>query len=566
MRALLVGLLVLAGTSRADDALPGESPDRIESSRRAEGLFETPLSLSVVERDEMLRGRPALGLEDALTAVPGVWVESAPNFAQDTRVSIRGYGSRATFGIRGIRVYIDGVPTTLADGQSEVDSIDLAFAERMEVLRGPISSLWGGGSGGVLALSTLEPSPEPEVRLRTLFGSHHLARYEAAATGRLGPLGYAAGLAYTRLTGYRDHARARQHTAFLKLERELASGTRLRGLFAGVWAPEADDPGGLTDREVDEDRTQARRRAHLFDTGERLDQQRYAVDVTKPLPGGQELRLVIYLLRRDFRNRLPFESRGWNSFDRTAGGGSLLYRGGRGRLTWLAGVDASLQRDSRQRFENLGGARGLLELDQTEKVRSVGPFAEVDVKLPQGLGLVAGLRYDWMEYVVDDHFDLDGDQSDRFHYRELSPRVGIYLDRSPRALLYANLLSAFRPPTTTELALPDTGGFQSDLDPESSRGVEVGAKGRLGERLFYDAAAFYLRVRKAIVPFDDPTGRTLATNAAEVRRLGLELGIGARLSPGLELRAAYTLADYRYRDYRSGTSTETGSRTRRDTT
>jgi iron complex outermembrane receptor protein len=548
MRLLLAALVMLAGSSRAEDALPGDSPEQVEASRRADGLLETPLSLSVVERDEMLRGRPALGVEDALTGVPGVFAQSAPNFAQDTRVSIRGYGARASFGVRGIRVYVDGVPTTLADGQSELDSIDLAFAERMEVLRGPVSSLWGGG-GGVLWLSTVEPTAEPTLRVRTLFGSHHLSRYEAVATGQAGPLGYAAGLAYTRLRGYRDHARARQQTAFVKLEGELPDRTRLRGLFSGVWAPEADDAGGLTEREVNEARTQARRAAHVFDTGERLDQQRWALDVTRPLAGGQELRLVTYYLRRNFRNRLPFESRGWNHFDRSAGGASLIYRGGRGPLAWLAGVDASLQRDPRERWQNLSGSRGTLQLDQTEKVRSVGPFAEIDVKLAHGFGLVAGVRYDWMEYVANDHFEADGDQSDRFRYRELSPRVGIYLDRSPRALLYANLLSAFRPPTTTELALPGSGGFQDDLDPERSRGVEVGVKGRLGERLFYDAAAFYLRVRNAIVPFEDLTGRTLATNAADVRRLGVELGLGARLRPGLELRAAYSFADYRYRDY-----------------
>jgi iron complex outermembrane receptor protein len=549
MRALLVALVMVAGASRAQDVLPGDGTGEVETSRRAEGLLETPLSLSVVERDEMLRGRSALGLEDALVGVPGVFAQSAPNFAQDTRVSIRGYGARASFGIRGIRVYVDGVPTTLADGQSEVDSIDLAFAERLEVLRGPVSSLWGGGGGGVLSLSTVEPTAEPTLRLRTLFGSHHLSRHEAVATGRAGPVGYAAGLAYTRLTGYRDHARTRQHTAFAKLEGELPDRTRVRGLFSGVWAPEADDPGGLNQSEVDEDRTQARLAAHRFDTGERLDQQRYAIDVTRPLPRDQQVRLVGYYLKRDFRNRLPFESRGWNHFNRDAGGGSLTYRGERGRLAWLAGVDASLQRDPRERWENLSGSRGALQLDQTEKVRSVGPFAEIDVKLARGFGVVAGVRYDWMEYVCDDHFDGDADQSDRFRYRELSPRVGVYLDRAPRALLYANLLSAFRPPTTTELAVADSGCFQSDVDPERSRGVEVGAKGRLGEWLFYDVAAFYLRVRNAIVPFEDLTGRTLATNAADVRRLGVELGLGARLRPGLELRAAYSFADYRYRDY-----------------
>lgn len=566
--ALLLILAIATPThvtaSGEEDALPGDSSRAVRSSRTRRTLLESPQAISVVDREEFSRGRPGLGLDEALDGAPGVLTQSAGNFAQDPRISIRGYGARAPFGIRGIRVYLDGVPTTLADGQTEVDSLDLAFVERVEVLRSSSSALFGGG-GGALFLTSPEPTLEPTLRVRSVFGSHLLARYEALATGHLGPVGWVLGGAQTRIGGYRNHAHARQYSGLLKLERRFSDGTRLRLHLSGVRAPSAQDAGGLTRDQIAADRRQARPEALRFDTGEWLHQERVAFDLERPLWGssgslrtdvttgdlGPELRVRGYLLSRRFRNSLPTQSRGRVSFERVAGGGSVLLSGKGARLRWVTGVDVDLQRDDRRRFDNLDGVRGPLRLDQREGVRSVGAFGQVDWRIGGGLGAVMGVRYDWSEYVVADHLDSDGNQSSRFRLRELSPRLGLYLDRSPRALLYANLLSSFRPPTTTELAPDPTlgGGFASDLRAERSRGLEIGARGRLAERLFYDIVLYTLRIRDAIVTFDPGVGPLRARNAGDIRRMGFELGLGARLGAGLETRLAYTWSRFRYRDF-----------------
>ncbi len=528
-----------------------------ESTRRPSVLLETPASISVISAEEIHAARPALGLDEALDLVPGVFAESSRNFAQDTRVSIRGYGSRAQFGVRGIKMLVDGVPTTLPDGQTELDSLELHFVERIEVLRGPVSSLYGGGGGGLISVSTLEPSTEPRVTLRTLFGTDHLSRYSATLTGTRGATGYVAGLARTRQSGYRDHSRAEQDVLMTKLERETEGGTRLRLSFSAVWAPEAQDAGGLNAAEVSADRKAARAANVIRDAGEKLNQQKLSVSVRRPLGQDQEVKAVAYVVWRDFSNSLPIDRR--VDFDRTVSGGSLLYRGTSGVVNWMAGLDVDVQKDRRRNYTNVFGARGDLTLDQSETVRAVGPFAQVEVALPHDFGVIVGARYDWIEFVVGDRLvtPTNGDRSDRLRFRELSPRFGVHWGRSQALQLYANLATGFRVPTTTELSSSDAaGGFTSDIDPERSVGLEVGAKGLLWDRVFYDFALFDLRIDNVAVEFDEG-GPALFRDAGEARRRGAELAFSALLRPGLSVRAAYTYADYRYKDFKviSGAST-----------
>ncbi|NRA01980.1 MAG: TonB-dependent receptor [Myxococcales bacterium] len=537
------------------DAGPGLGLTSLDSeSARSPGrLLETPLSISVVEAEAVREAGPAIEIEAALQGVPGVFAQSSLNFAQDPRISIRGFGARSTFGVRGIRVLVDGVPNTLPDGQTELDSIDLGFVDRIEVVRGPISSLYGGGGGGVVMIETAAPSLEPRIRARTLFGSDQLFRQEALYTGTHAKTGVVAALGFTNYGGYREHARARQTNLLTKFERTLPDGTELRLNFSAVWAPEAQDPGGLRASEVAEDRTQAAPFNLAQDASEKLDQQKLSLALARPLPGDNgELRAWFWALRRDFSNKLPIPSPRFGQVDleRRVGGGSVVLDYPWGRSNWLIGIDVDIQRDRRRRYENIDGARGDLGLDQHETVRTIGPFAQVDLDLGDGFGLVAGARYDWTEFKVDDDFSGHGDQSARIHFRALSPRFGLRFRRSPAFHAYANLTTGFQVPTTTQLA-PATGigGFDPDIDPERTVGFEIGAKGAVAERFAYELAVFSLEVRDLIVPFTDESDQTFARNAAKAHRLGLEAASSLRLRQGLVLRTSYTYSDFVYRDY-----------------
>lgn len=556
LAALLGVVLALPWNASAEEPEPDDrgryARIRTDSARSPARLLETPLAISVLSAEEVRGDRPAVDLAESLSLVPGILAQSSRNFAQDTRISIRGFGARAPFGVRGVKILVDGIPTTLPDGQSELDSIDLAFADRIEVVRGPISSLYGGGGGGILSVSTLDPTDEPHVTLRTVFGTDHLSRHEATGTGRVGGLGYTVGLARTRTSGYREHARAEQTTLFTKFEHALPDGSLLGVQVSNVWAPEAQDPGGLKQTEVDADRGAARARAFSFDTGERLDQQRVGLSLNKPLAPGRELRMMGYYVGREFRNSLPFTDGGRVVFDRTAGGGSIVFDDRSGRFDILAGLDVDLQRDHRRRFDNANGAYGPLVINQIENVRALGGFAQIEADLGHGFGATLGGRYDRTEFVASPR-GPSAAATTRFRLREVSPRFGVHYRPSRHFTAYANVSGAFRVPTTTELGLSDANGplpgFNSDLEPERTRGAELGVKGVFGERVLYDVAIFDLRIRDAIIPFQDTSGRELARNAGEARRRGIEVGLSASLHPWLNVRTAWTWMRSRYRDF-----------------
>jgi iron complex outermembrane receptor protein len=563
--ALVLGWLLCAApdSAPADGAAASDfALYETESTRSPSRVIETPAAISVVIDQEIERARPAVALDEALELVPGAFAQGGRNFAQDTRVSIRGYGARAQFGVRGVRMLVDGVPTTLADGQSEVDSIDPAFIERIDVVRSQVSSLWGGSGGGLIAIDTLSPTDEPAYAARVLFGSDHLSRYVLTATGKAAGNGYALGLARTRATGYRDHARAEQNTVLAKVERELESGTQLRAIFTSVYSPEGQDPGGLTQAEVDAERTRANPSNVRFDADEAVEQYKASLHLRQPLGPDNDLNAMVYGLVRDFENLLPGSpvANGRQvAFDRGAGGARLSWNSWLGPLRWATGVDLDVQMDHRKNWVNLpGGVQGDLLLDQSETVRSFGAWARTELDLGHGFDVIGGLRWDWVEFLVGDRFVANpatDDASDRLRFRELSPSIGLHWGRTTALQLYANVGSAFQVPTTTELADIDAsgvlvGGFDDDFDPERTLGFEVGAKGLLSDRLAYDVALFDLRLRDVPVADEVVPGTLDFRAAGKVRRRGVEVGCTYVFTPELDLRLGYTYADYWYRDYR----------------
>ncbi len=532
---------------------PTEMRDlEVESPRTPTRLLETPLAISVISSEEIQRARPATSIDSAFDLVPGTFSQGGTNFAQDARVAIRGFGSTSQFGIRGIHMYVDGVPSTLPDGQSEVDSLEMDFVDRMEVLRGPISSLYGGGGGGIVSVETFAPTQEPYVRVRGTLGSYHLSRYSALTSGTIEDTGYVFGISSTHADGYRDHSKAEQWNLLAKLEHELDGGTRVGLNFSNVSAPKGQEPGALTQARVDQDRRQAQPQALTFDAREKLDQQKLAVTLRHPFGEGRELRSLVWGLQRDFTNALTFDRR--VNLDRKAWGGSLVYSDTTSFVHWTSGFDVDLQRDVRANFQNIGGARGDQTFDQSENVSAFGPWLSSEMTFDNGFGVVAGARWDWTRFDFGDRWVnvASGDASDEKTFRDLSPRFGVFWRQSDQFFVYANYNSGFQVPTTTELQTPGgTGGFQDEFDAEKTSGVELGAKGLLFDRLFYDVAVFALRVRNVAVPAEDAAGVTFFRDAGESHRRGLELALSAWLAPGLSARGSYTYASYRYHDFDS---------------
>lgn len=551
-RAAQLALAVLALALTAADSASDLRDLEVESPRSPSRLLETPLAISVVTSEEISRANPATSIDSAFDLVPGTFSQGGTNFAQDARVAIRGFGSSAQFGIRGVHMYVDGVPSTLPDGQSEVDSLEMDFVDRMEVLRGPISSLYGGGGGGIISVDTFAPTQEPVVRARATWGSYNLQRYSALTTGTVENTGYVLGISSTHADGYRDHSKAEQWNLLVKLERELGDGTVLGVNFSNVSAPKGEEPGALTQAQVDADRRQAQPAALALNAREKLDQQKLALTLRRPFGEGRQLRAVLWGLQRDFTNALTFNRR--VDLDRKAYGGSVVFDDASSWLHWTSGFDVDLQRDVRVNFQNLAGARGDETFNQSENVTSLGPWLSAEKTFANGFGVVAGVRWDWTKFDFGDRFVNagSGDGSDDKTFRDLSPRFGLFWRQSDALLAYANYDTGFQVPTTTELQTPSPdGGFQDDFDAEKTDGFEIGAKGLLAGRLYYDVALFALRVRNVAVPYEDAAGVTFFRDAGESHRRGLELALSAWIAPGLSARGSYTYASYRYHDFDS---------------
>lgn len=518
-----------------------------------------PVAAGSVERNEIQTGRQQLGLDESLVSVPGLFFQNRYNFAQDLRIAVRGFGARANFGIRGIRIFADGIPQTLPDGQSSVDAIDLGSSARIEVIRGPFSSVYGAASGGVINIVTEDGPAEPFVSGRINTGSYGYAQGQLKTGGQTARLNYLVNVSGTTLDGYRDHARYRSRLLNTKFRYELDDGSDLTVTLNAVDSPEAEDPGALTRIEVGQDRKQAAPRNVLFDAGEELDQQTLGLAYGKTLGANHRLDVRNYYVFRDFRNRLPFDvnSNGQGGrvrLDRffAGGGGQYSYSGSLiGRANRLVvGLDLDAQRDGRRRYANEEGAQGARTTDQDEHVTSYGAYFQNELAIATDTTLTFGVRYDRVDYDVDDN--LTGDGSGSTDFDEISPLAGLVWSPGPAVNFYGNIAGSFDPPTTTELANPrGTSGFNTGLRPQKATNYEIGAKGLVTGRLRYELALFRIDVDDELVSYElAGSGQSFFENAASSEHKGLESSLSFKLLPGLTSRLAYTYSDFTYDRFR----------------
>jgi iron complex outermembrane receptor protein len=564
IQRLFSGLLVLLLSSGLLSASNSDGPVVLEeivvtATRIPVSLESLPFAASSVSGDAVQRGRQQLGLDEALVAVPGLFFQNRYNFAQDLRIAIRGFGARANFGIRGIRIFADDIPQTLPDGQASVDAIDLGSVEQIQVIRGPFSAVYGSASGGVIDIRTQDGPENPFLSGRLNFGSYGYRQGQLKAGGQSGKLNWLGNFTATQLDGYRDHATYKNRLFNSKFRYEFNDSTRLTVVFNAIDSPTADDPGGLNAREVDEDRRQAAPRNLLYDAGEALDQQSLGLAFRKQIGQNQELMLRNYYVWRQFDNRLPFD------VNSNGQGGSVdlsrQFSGLGGNYSWssspgghdnrlVLGFDYDAQRDHRKRFANNQGVLGDLTTNQDEDVTTTGLYLQDVLDLTDSASLTLGGRYDDIEYKVRDRTGTSGSGRRKFH--EFSPMAGVHWAVRDGVNLYGNISGSFDPPATTELANPDgPTGFNQELGPQTATNYELGVKGLLTGRLRYELALFHIAVKDEIVPYElGGSGQSFFQNAGKSSHDGLEASVSMELLPGLTGSASYTWSDFTFDEFR----------------
>jgi iron complex outermembrane receptor protein len=583
-KALVLGLLglvlgsavsaqepVKADTAVRDTGRVRELPElNVTVTRTAEPLQRVPYAVGVLNRSDIQRGQPTVGIDEALNNLPGVVVANRYNFSLDQRISIRGFGSRSNFGVRGLKILLDGVPQTLPDGQSQLTNIDFADIDRAEVLRGASSSLYGNASGGVIAFQTERAAPGPvaqRVRVQGGDGKRDgdgFYKVQSWTSARSGNVSGTLSASQFQADGFRQHSSAQFRILNAGLDYAISGFTLGTVRLSLADDPTAQNPGALTRTEYNINPDSAA--ANNIRRGADKDAQQYqlALGLKNFDAAGNEIEATVFGLLRDLANPLaappfdgaPLTAGTYVAIDRAVGGAraGINRRLGVGaqspRLT--AGVDLQRMRDDRQNFVSDAGRRtDVTLLDQREKVTEFGPFAQLQWSPSERLLFSAGSRYDWVRFDLADRFLADGDDSGSRTMAALSANFGVSWAFGDRFVPYLNVSTAFETPTTTELVnKPDgTGGLNPGLGPQRAVNYEIGARGQPTPYFSYSLALFLGRVSDAIVQQAEVGGRAFFSNAGKAHNDGAEIGISLIPVRGLRLNGAYTYAHYRFADY-----------------
>lgn len=546
-------------------------PQVITGSRYETSGFSLPFSVDHISAEQATGGKPGVSLAEALGRVPGLVVQDRNNYAQDLQVSSRGFGARAAFGIRGIKLLADGIPASSPDGQGQAGTFGLDTLDHIEVLRGPFATTYGSNAGGVIQVFSRDGEGAPKVSAKTSQGAWGTRRSQIGAEGGNDKAGFIVNQSHFETDGYRDHSSATIDKTFAKLTLYPDDVSKLALTFSDLNQNGTDDPQGLTWGAYKQDRDSAAASALQYDTRKTIDHRQVGLNYERHIGSGTwqatlyggERRVIQYQSIPVGPQANPRHSGGVIDFERTFYGGSSRwiqpFELGASLLTLTAGLDYDFSSDDRQGYENfIGttlGVKGNLRRDERDDVTSLAPYVQLGWQLDK-LQLQAGLRYNEVEFDVDDKYTTSylDDDSGRVTYRGATPSLGASYALTPQLNVYASWGKGFETPTLNELSYSGPGGsFGFSLDPASSEQLEIGLKSQLGERSRLNLALFRITTEDELVVASALGGRTSYQNAAETLRQGLELSFDSQLSESVQAHLAYTRISATYsKDFTAG--------------
>ncbi len=565
--ALLLPLIAAAQAADEQTMVVTAAPTTVSE-------LDTPAAVSVVNGDEMRQAAPRVNLSESLGAVPGLQVQNRQNYAQDLQLSIRGFGSRSTYGVRGLRIYVDGIPATMPDGQGQTSNIDIGSVDTIEVLRGPFSALYGNSSGGVINVTSQTGTQPPTVEASSYYGSFGTWHYGMKATGAVGDGSHAGDVDYTVSTnrftthGYRDHSGARKNLANARLGVRINDVSKLTLLLNSVDI-KANDAGGLT---ADEWRDNPRQspRGDQYNTRKNTRQTQTGLRYERQLSAQDDLSVMMYAGERE---TTQFQSipRAPQLKPSHAGGVIDLtrhYQGidtrltHRGELlvpvTLTAGLDYENMSERRKGYENFVmvngapqyGEQGALRRNERNLMWNVDPYLQTQWQLTDKLSLDAGVRYSSVWFDSNDYYITpgNGDDSGDASYHKWLPAGSLKYALTDAWNVYLSAGRGFETPTINELSYrsDNQSGLNFGLKPSTNDTVEIGSKTRIGNGLF-TAALFQTNTDNEIVVDSSSGGRTSYKNAGKTRRQGMELGLDQQFGESWRLKAAWTWLDATYR-------------------
>lgn len=537
--------------------------------------LDTPAAVTVVEGEDMRLATPRINLSESLNGVPGLQVQNRQNYAQDLQLSIRGFGSRSAYGIRGIRLYVDGIPATMPDGQGQTSNIDLSSVQSVEVLRGPFSALYGNSSGGVMNVTTETGRQPPTIEASSYYGSFGSWRYGMKATGAMGDGTQAGDVDYTVSTtrftthGFRDRSSAQKNLANAKLGVRLDDASKLSLIFNSVDI-HANDPGGLTESEWKANPQQSPR-AEQFNTRKTIKQTQAGLRYERQLSEHDDLSVMMYAGERETTQYQSIPMAPQRDNPAHAGGVIVLqrhYQGidtrwtHRGELgvpvTFTTGLNYENMSENRKGYENYRlnngvpqfGVKGDLRRNERNLMWNADPYLQTQWQLTEKLSLDAGVRYSSVWFDSNDHYVTPGnrDDSGEASYHQWLPAGALKYAFTDAWNVYLAAGRGFETPTINELSYRPDGqsGLNFGLKPATNDTVEIGSKTRIGDGLL-TAALFQTDTDDEIVVATSGGGRTTYKNAGKTRRQGAELSWDQRFAGNWRVNASWTWLDATYR-------------------
>ena len=503
------------------------------------------LTVSEISYDEY-QIKP-VNFQDAIDFSAGLWITNSENQAQDNRMAIRGFGARSAFGIRGLKIILDGVPLTTPDGQSQVDNIPFQLIENVEIMKSLSSTRYGNASGGVVSINTFSNLTDKYI-VEAGYGSYGYKNINGTYSISSEKSSTILNISQAESDGYRDHSSYLNKSLFFKHARKLQN-MNLKFNLLYFDSPYAFDPGGLNIESVQENRSQARDRNVLYNSQESIKQIQTGVVLDWDTKLG-EVNSNIYYSNRDFVGLLPFTNGGYVELNRDFSGVEISIKDKSQNFEWIVGTSIQDQKDDRKRFENNEGEKGAITLDQIESFRSYGAFALASYN-KENYSIQSGVRFDLHEISLDDNVGIDQQYVEYSKsLKAFSPNVGFIYNLNKNDEVYINYGKSYETPSLSELsANPNGVGFNGDLNPMNSSGFDLGFRNK-SQNLSYSITGFYIKTKDEIVRYELEgfEGMNFYRNLGTSKRIGTEMEVSYNLGNSGVLNASYTQAKYEFKN------------------
>jgi iron complex outermembrane receptor protein len=560
----LVAAMLAPQAYAADDARL-TSPVVITATRVEQNSFDLPVAIDVVEKKDIQDGQLQMTLSESLIRVPGITAQNRTNQSQDPQISSRGFGSRSSFGVRGVRVYVDGIPLTMPDGQGQPGIVDLSAIKSIEVMRGPFSALYGNSSGGVIQLISEDAPKTPEIGSKIMFGSYDTRRQIMDAAGTVGNVEYLLNVSNFETDGYRQHSSGDKQAATAKFKIKVNEDTTLTSLV-NWFDQKANDPGGLERSDAFTNPTTVAPAVLPDKANSKVTRshKQIGINLEHNLNQNNAITLMAFAGKRDNNQILATDPLG------AAARSSVIARDFHGTdLRWdnkgtLASMPYSLsfglnygkssdaRTDTNIRASNVNLTTTNLNRDEDNIVDNFDQYAQGKLALTDKVDIHAGVRHTKVKLTVKDRFLVadsvnrfpNGDNSGSVEYEKTNPVIGAIFKINPSVNVYANYGTGFETPTFIEAAFNtvDNGRPNLTLKPSVSQNYEVGAKAFIAENTQVNLSVFKITTKNEIVVREtNTTNRSVFTNADKTKRSGAELSIDSKFANNISTYLSYTL-------------------------